>query len=54
MHRLPAPTTHFPEAVYWGESVSDVASAMGKELRELGFNLSYARCWTLHWRRRTE
>ncbi|MCC6932611.1 MAG: beta-N-acetylhexosaminidase [Deltaproteobacteria bacterium] len=35
-------TTRFPEAMEWKSEVEQVAKTQGRELRELGFNLSFA------------
>lgn len=42
VNRLPAPATAFPSAYYWGDHTGAVATAMGRELHALGFNLNFA------------
>lgn len=42
VHRFPSPVTHFPAAVHWKGRAAEAAGAMARELRSLGFNLSYA------------
>lgn len=42
VHRLSPPVSHFPAAANWGDRAAEVANAMGKELRELGINLSFS------------
>ena len=42
VHRFPESVTHFPYARKWAGCAFDVGVAMGKELRALGFNLSFA------------
>jgi beta-N-acetylhexosaminidase len=42
VHRLRAPITHFPPACKWKGETFYVAQSMGRELKELGFNLDFA------------
>lgn len=48
VHRFAAGPTHFPPARRWRENSFAVAQAMGRELRTLGFNLSYAPVLDIH------
>ena len=42
VHRLREPASHFPAARYWKNDSNAVGQAMGRELKSLGFNLSFA------------
>ena len=42
VHRFAEPVTHFPAAVHWEDSTTQVAEAMACELKALGFNLCFA------------
>lgn len=42
VHRLPAPITHFPTASHYAPNAIMVGATMGRELRDLGINLSYS------------
>ncbi len=48
VHRFPDPVTHFPPARRWKNKSFEVGCAMGRELRALGFNLSYAPVLDVH------
>lgn len=48
VHRFPAPVTRFPAARHLGHRAREVATAMGHELRALGFNLSFAPVLDIH------
>ncbi len=48
VHRFREPVTHFPHARCFGENSRAVGRAMGLELRELGFNLSFAPVLDVH------
>ncbi len=48
VHRFPAPVTRFPAACKWRDSSAAVGTAMGRELRALGFNLAFAPVLDVH------
>lgn len=48
VHRFPEPVTRFPAASRWRASAADVGAAMGRELRALGCNLSFAPVLDVH------
>lgn len=42
VHRTPPPVTHFPSPYQYRKRVTEVARAMGEELRSLGVNVSWS------------
>ena len=48
VHRFPLPVTRFPAAKHWNQDSFSVAQAMGKEIKSLGFNLSFAPVLDIH------